>query len=225
MKLATMGRLTGRSAFLAFLTIVISCSLALAEVRQVRVAWVPDGDTLILEDREGVRLKGIDAPETGYNDDPAQYFSREATQRLEDLVRGRTLNLRTGQVPKDHYGRTLAYVYLPSGENINLLLVLEGMAFYYPHPDQDPDLSSQIFRAQQRAIDKGLGFWPEVLALAPEVDAWKGNRRSKRFHHPECGYGQRISETNAQELASLREAFYSGYAPCRRCTPWPVEGR
>ncbi len=195
--------------------------LATAEMREVRVAWVPDGDTLILEDREVVRLKGIDAPEIGEGGEPDQYFAREATQRLEELVRDRTLTLRTGQVEEDRYGRTLAKAYLPSGESINLILVREGLAFYYPHPDHGEGFSQELLRAQKRAMDDGRGFWPEILQLKPEVQAWIGNKNSKRFHHPGCGYGQKIAPGNREEFSSLRDMFYEGYAPCRRCTPWP----
>jgi len=203
----------------------LGLSMALAEVREVRVAWVPDGDTLILDNREVVRLKGIDAPETGYNGEPGQYFAREAAERLEELVMDRSLTMKTGQVSEDRYGRTLAYVYLPSGEKINVLLVEEGLAFYYPHPDQDEAFSGRIYRAQQRAVDQGLGFWPEVLAQEPKVEGWPGNKRSRRFHHPDCGYGQRIADHNMRMFSSLGEAFYAGFAPCRRCTPWPAEER
>ena len=196
-----------------------------AQSREVRVAWVPDGDTLILEDREVVRIKGMDAPETAGNGRPDQYFAQEATERLEELIKDRVITLKTGQVPEDRYGRTLAHAYLPSGENIGLLLVREGLAFYYPHEDQDEKISRDLLRAQQRAIDESAGFWPEVLNQHPEVETWAGNKRSKRFHHPGCGYGQRMAGHNRKEFETLREAFYAGYAPCRRCTPWPDADR
>ncbi len=206
---------------LFFLILLPGLAQAGAQSREVRVSWVPDGDTLILGDREVVRLKGIDAPETASDGRPDQYFAREATQRLEELVQGRTLTLKTGQVAQDRFGRTLGYVYLPSGENISLLLVREGLAFYYPHADQDENISRELHRAQQRAIDANAGFWPEVLRQYPEVETWMANKRSKRFHHPECGYGRRIAQHNREEFSTLRQVFYAGYAPCRRCTPWP----
>lgn len=204
-----------------FLVLFFGLAQAGAETREVRVAWVPDGDTLILKDREVVRIKGIDAPETASNGHPDQYFAQEATDRLEDLVQDRIIILKTGQVPEDRYGRTLAHAYLPSGENIGLLLVREGLAFYYPHEDQDERISRDLLRAQQRAINEKDGFWPRVLQQHPEVETWAGNKRSKRFHHPGCGYGQRMSGHNREEFETLRDAFYAGYAPCRRCTPWP----
>ncbi|WP_291318385.1 thermonuclease family protein [Desulfonatronospira sp.] len=211
--------------WLFFLILFFGPALAWGQARDVRVAWVPDGDTLILEGREVVRIKGIDAPETAGNGHPDQYFAREATDRLEELVQGRVITLKPGQVPEDRYGRTLAHAYLPSGENIGLLLVREGLAFYYPHEDQDERISRDLLRAQQRAIKQEAGFWAVVLKQYPEVESWAGNKRSKRFHHPDCGYGQRMSGHNREEFETLREIFYAGYAPCRRCTPWPDADR
>jgi micrococcal nuclease len=193
------------------------------EARQIRVAWVPDGDTLVLTNREVVRLKGIDAPETGYDDESDQYYAAEATKRLEELVSDKNLILKTGQDPRDRYGRTIGYVYLPDNKNLSVLMVREGFAFYYPHQDQDEVISSSILRAQQQAMTEGRGFWPEILSMEKAELTYVGNMRSKRFHVIECGYGQRIADGNKVMLPSLRDAFYEGYAPCRRCTPWPLE--
>jgi micrococcal nuclease len=211
----------GLKGFILLIFLFFTVGLVQADVREVRVAWVPDGDTLMLADRKVVRLKGIDAPENGYNDKPAQYFSREATMRLKELVLNRMITLKTGQSSRDRYNRTLAYAYLPTGEDINLIMVREGMAFSYPHPDQDARIVKNILRAQQRAMDQGLGFWPRVLVQYPEIKVWTGNKRSMRFHHPGCVYGKRTAPRNVKKFSSLREAFYAGFAPCRRCTPWP----
>ncbi len=209
--------------FIKLFLCMLVCFFMVSEVqaRQIRVAWVPDGDTLILEDREVVRLKGIDAPETGYDGESDQYFAREATQKLQKLVEGRTLRLETGQNPQDRHGRTLGYVYLPNNENVSVIMVREGFAFYYPHPDQDRDISARILSAQKEAMVNGMGFWPAILSMEEAEATYAGNSRSKRFHVLECGYGQRISDANKVIFPSLYEAFYQGYAPCRRCTPWP----
>lgn len=192
------------------------------EARQIRVAWVPDGDTLILTSREVVRLKGIDAPETGYDGGSDQYYARKSTRGLENLVMDKELILKTGQDPQDQYGRTLGYVYLPDDENISIIMVREGFAFYYPHQDQDEVISARILDAQKEAMRKGRGFWPVILSMEEAELTYAGNMRSKRFHVLECGYGQRIAKSNRIIFPSLHDAFYEGYAPCRRCTPWPL---
>lgn len=207
-------------AFVIFVLFFIAVSSIYA--RQARVVWVPDGDTLILEGREIVRLKGIDAPETGYEDERDHYFAHESTQRLEELTKGRSLNLQVGQEPEDRFGRTLAYVYLPTGENLNILMVREGLAFYYPHGVQDRNISARILDAQRRALRERSGFWEKILSMEEADSEYIGNSRSLRFHTLECGYGQKVSDGNKILFQNLYEAFYEGYAPCRRCSPWPV---
>ncbi len=206
-------------------SVIFLLIFASLEARQVRVAWVPDGDTVILENREVVRLKGIDAPETGYDGESDQYFAREAAQMLEELIAGKELILKPGQQPRDRYGRTLGYIYLPDNQNVSVVMVREGYAFYYPHQDQNISISARILKSQKKAMHEELGFWPEILSMEEADMTYVGNMRSKRFHVLECGYGQRISDANRVEFSSLGEAFYEGYAPCRRCTPWPSADR
>lgn len=68
------------------------------------VVRVIDGDTVVLEDGETVRLVGIDAPEDG-----ACGHDR-ATQRLVRLVEGRRVWLRQSDEDRDRYDRLLRYV-------------------------------------------------------------------------------------------------------------------
>ncbi|MFP4083888.1 MAG: thermonuclease family protein [Desulfonatronovibrio sp.] len=210
--------------FLKILVCVLFCLLVAwpGQARQVKVAWVPDGDTLILEDRETVRLKGIDAPETAHEGGQDQYFARESTRYLLNLIANQELILKTGPDSRDAHGRTLGYVYLPDGRNLSVLMVRQGYAFYYPHEDEDQDISRRIHNAQKQAMKEGLGFWPEILSMDDPDLIYVGNAKSRRFHLMECGYGQRISEANRKEFSSLYDVFYQGYAPCRRCTPWPL---
>lgn len=213
--------------YLKILVCFLFCLLVAGagQARQIKVAWVPDGDTLILEDRETVRLKGIDAPETGYEGEQDQYFAREATRNLVKLTAHHKLILKTGPDSRDSHGRTLGYAYLPDGRNISVLMVRQGYAFYYAHEDEDKDISRRIHHAQKQAMKEGLGFWPEILSMDDRNDSeliYVGNIKSRRFHVIECGYGQRISQANRKEFSSLHDVFYQGYAPCRRCTPWPL---
>jgi len=114
-------------------------------------------------------------------------------------------------------------VYLPDNQkNVSVLMAGQGYAFYYPHQVQDETVSAKIHMAQQKAMREGLGFWPGILSMEEADLKYAGNMRSKRFHVMECGYGQRIAEANRIVFPSLRDAFYEGYAPCRRCTPWPL---
>jgi endonuclease YncB( thermonuclease family) len=66
---------------------------------QVRVASMPDGDTLRLSDGRRVRLIGINTPEVAHDGRPAEPLAEEAHALLQRLVReadGR-LGLRLGE--------------------------------------------------------------------------------------------------------------------------------
>jgi micrococcal nuclease len=204
-------------SFLVFLS-----SVSFAEKRQVHVQWIPDGDTLFLQSGERVRLKGIDAPEIGHDDRPSQYYAMEARQELQSLVMDKTLCIEQfAQTKKDRFGRLLAYVRMPDGRLLNTVLLERGCAFCYFSPDQEAKLRHRFLEAQRRAVRDNKGFWPRILTIPAASDKYRGNKRSRRFHDLQCPFGKKIHTKNRDMFLNLREAFMAGFAPCRRCTPWP----
>jgi len=211
------------AAFRLLLLVLCLSQATLLLAQDVRVKWVPDGDTLHLQDGRSVRLLGIDAPEMGRDGAPDQYFAREARNHLRRLVEARPLRLETDR--PDRYGRLFAVVFLPDGRMVNEILVEKGLAFFYPHANQDRKFQNAMLAAQKRAIFSRKGFWPKILSLPSPAGGWVGNRRSKRFHHPQSHYAQRISPRNKVVFISLKQAFLEGYAPARTSSPWPKAGR
>ncbi|MBW2984964.1 thermonuclease family protein, partial [Candidatus Woesearchaeota archaeon] len=72
------------------------------------VVRVIDGDTLVLENGEKVRLIGIDAPEKR-GDEP---LNAEAAEKLEGLVLGVPVRIERDQTIRGPHGRLLAYLYI-----------------------------------------------------------------------------------------------------------------
>jgi micrococcal nuclease len=192
--------------------------------QDVRVKWVQDGDTLHLEDGRKIRLVGIDAPEMGNDGAPDQYFARESRDYLRRLVEDRPLRLKTDGQGLDRYNRVFAVVFLPDGRMVNKILVDQGLAFFYPHAQQSRKFQNALLNTQKRAIFSRQGFWPRILSLPSPAGGWVGNRRSKRFHHPQSHYAQRISSHNRVIFISLLQAFWDGYVPARTSSPWPDAG-
>jgi len=62
-----------------------------AQYRTVR--RVVDGDTLVLENKERVRLIGVDTPETKHPRKPVEYYGTEATAFTKKMVQGKTVRL------------------------------------------------------------------------------------------------------------------------------------
>jgi micrococcal nuclease len=80
------------------------------------VERVVDGDTLVLQSGERVRLIGVDKPETKHPSKPVQYFGKEASAFTRRMVERKRVRLEfdqanTARGHKDRYGRTLAYVF------------------------------------------------------------------------------------------------------------------
>lgn len=118
---------------------------------------VVDGDTIVLDGRERVRLIGVDTPETKDPRKPVQYFGKQASLFTERLVEGRRVRLEYDQTRKDRYGRTLAYVFLQDGTFVNLEIVRRGYGHAYTkYPFQRMD---EFRRAEREARLEGLGLW------------------------------------------------------------------
>lgn len=70
------------------------------------VTQIIDGDTVVLDDGDKLRLLGVDAPETGTPcADAAQDF-------ISSLVLGKEVQLEFDAKKRDVYGRLLAYAYV-----------------------------------------------------------------------------------------------------------------
>jgi len=75
-------------------------------------------------------------------------------------------------VERDAYGRWLATLLLPSGEDLNLLLIREGLAWHYRHFYPDP----RYAQAQKNAQKQRLGLWHDPAPVPP----WEWRRKHPR---------------------------------------------
>ena len=186
----------------------------------VRVRWVADGDTIVLADGRHVRYIGIDAPEVAHRDRPGEPFGKAAKRLNHDLVNDREVRLVFDRERKDRYGRLLAYVFRRDGLFVNAELIRQGYAHVLP---EHPNLAKQkeLLRVQQNAMQAGRGIWHTIDRHAQAARPYLGNRRSLRFHAPDCPMGKRMARKNRVLLQNLWQAFWQGYAPARECIPFP----
>ena len=75
-----------------------------------KVKRVIDGDTIILNNGEKVRLLGVDTPELHHPQKPVQCYAQEAKKFTEKQVLGKIVKLTFEGPKKYHYGRTLDWV-------------------------------------------------------------------------------------------------------------------
>jgi endonuclease YncB( thermonuclease family) len=107
-----------------------------ANTTLVKVRHVQDGDTFVLADDTRVRLIGINTPELGRDDKPAQPLSIRARDRVRQLLfqSGNHAQLLVGQQPKDKYKRQLANLWLPDGRNLTAVLLEAGLGWQVAIP-------------------------------------------------------------------------------------------
>ena len=128
------------------------------------VERVVDGDTLLLQSGERVRLIGVDTPETKHPSKPVQYFGKEASAFTRRMVEGKRVRLEFDQGNvvrghKDRYGRTLAYVFLEDGTLLNAEIIKQGYGHAYT---QFPFSRMEEFRRLEReAQEQGSGLWQQ----------------------------------------------------------------
>lgn len=95
------------------------------------VVRVVDGDTLLLDGNERVRLIGVDTPESVDPRRPVEVFGKEAAAFTRRLAEGKRVRLAYDQQLTDRYGRTLAYVYLEDGTFLNAEIIRQGYGHAY----------------------------------------------------------------------------------------------
>ena len=124
---------------------------------------VIDGDTIdvsVGDTDERVRLIGIDTPETKKPNTPVQCFGPEATAYTTSLLpAGTALYVERDIVPRDDYGRLLAYVYRADDALfVNLDIILNGYARLLTIP---PNVAHEgDFEEANKAARTGdLGLW------------------------------------------------------------------
>ena len=124
-----------------------------AGTRRCTITRVSDGDTVVCESGEKVRLLLIDTPETGQKP-----FGQRAREALLGLAPpGTTVSLETDIQPKDRYGRTLAYLWLPDGGMANERMARAGYAVPLVYPPNVKYLDRiRSAAAEAKAARRGL---------------------------------------------------------------------
>jgi len=122
-----------------------------------RVTRVLDGDTLVLDNGERVRLIGVDAPETHHPELPVQRFGEESTEFLRRFAEGFecTLEYEPSNI-RDQHGRLLAYVFV--GDRLaNAEIIRRGYAYAYtrfPFRRQ-----AEFIALEREARERQYGLW------------------------------------------------------------------
>lgn len=138
-----------------------------APVGHFPVDRVVDGDTLYVTangQRFGIRVIGIDTPETKHPRVGVECYGPEASARAKELLDGQTVRISTDitQGNKDKYGRLLRHVTLSDGTDFGQRMLATGHATEYTYRIPYGKRESYI-TAQAHAADEGHGLWSQCI--------------------------------------------------------------
>jgi len=136
----------------------------------ILVTRVVDGDTLVLENNERVRLIGIDTPEmhesnklnrdaqrSGQDVETIKQLGKQSYEFTKKFVENKRVRLEFDVERYDKYKRILAYVYLLDGTFLNAEIVQQGYAslMTYPPNVKYADLFLKLY-SEARQNQRGL---------------------------------------------------------------------
>lgn len=133
----------------AWFTLTFPSSPTGAAVHEVKIVTrIVDGDTIVIEGGQKVRLLGVDTDERG------ESCYTVAKNRLAALVLDKEVQLEREGDDKDMYDRLLRWIWL-DGKNINEQMVAEGMAV--ARFEQKSKYQERIAAVEHSAIVNKLG--------------------------------------------------------------------
>jgi len=230
-----------RNSALSCLALIWLASTAFGADFQAKVIHVTDGDTItVLNDTNEqikIRLNGIDCPEK------AQAYGKKAKTFTKDLVAGEMVTIKAHET--DRYGRTIGNVVLEDGRNLSQELVKVGYAWWYRKYAPE-DMVLKTLEAEAREAKTGLWkdsnpippwifrnnkkqhtgkpFSPDshpVQCESPLKSTQRlpilGNKRSKKYHRPDCPSYDLVSHKNQIPFESAKKASDAGYTLAGNC--------
>ncbi len=168
---------------------------------QARVTSVVDGDTIVVEGGQEVRLLGIQAPEM-FNKRTrlAEPFAEESYVFLRRLVMGEEVEI-VFYPPhhKDRYRRLLGHIFL-KGQWVQELLVSSGGAFVYSFADNREGILD-LLKAEGLARRGQVGLW--AYAAYQIQDSKQVERNPKE--------GFAIVQGKVLQVSEVRNKFYVNF--------------
>lgn len=139
-----------------------------------RVVRIIDGDALVLDTGQSVRLVGVEAPAMNWRDNDPEPHAEKSTRMLEDLVMGREVRLYYPGLTRDRYDRALAHVETADAKGpaywVNAEMLRRGGARLRVYPDTSAG-SEALVDAEQAAREARIGLWKEADYLPLRASA------------------------------------------------------
>lgn len=177
-----------------------------------KIIDVIDGDTIVTENKQRVRLFGVNSPDEGY------CYAQESKEKLVSLVKGKRVVMKNPIV--DKYGRIVAVLYVKD-KMINAEMVRGGFGRY----DSEVNSDSNVLReAREEAMSENRGLYGECVekeALDSRC-VIKGNQDygPKIYHLPGCFDYERTFidlDLGDEWFCSENDAEKAGFVKSKNC--------
>jgi micrococcal nuclease len=199
-----------------FLFLSVSCPNA----QPFRCTGVVEGNTIILNKDERVRLIGVDTFETKHHNKPVEYFAKKARAFTKKMVEGKEVRLEYDQQQRNKYGVLLVYVYLADGTFLNAEIIKQGYGNTYTRV---PFKYMDEFRQYEKeAREAKRGLWADKPAKKePKYiqERYMGTKDSNIYHLPTCALIRKVNPLDRRMFNSVKKAVDAGYVPCQICKP------
>ncbi len=171
---------------------VVELSSDNTDVEEAYIKRVIDGDTVVLEDGERVRLLGFDSEEEG------EKCFEPATEYLKQILEGDGVELvHQGERNRDYYGRLLRYI-VQDGRNINKKMVKGGHGVVVLGDESDEYIKKMIEAEKHAWKNKAGCLWDE--------------REVKNVCDAENFIGEwRVFEGNIHEIYDFETGFFLNF--------------
>ena len=137
-----------------------------------RVTKIIDGDGLILDTGQRVRLISITAPVLSPRDGEPEPFSGESARILEDLALGRRVQLYYPGLTRDRYDRALAHVVTVDGAGppiwLNRAMIAHGAARVRLYGSTSAR-GQELLALEREVRAAGDGLWGEPAYVVRNV--------------------------------------------------------
>jgi len=182
-----------------------------AERHPVRNVY--DGDTLTLVNEKRIRFLGIDTPEIKEK----QPFAEEAKAYTKERCHKKDIwiSFEPGHEKEDHYGRLLAWVWVPAEGGEGYLCVNEGIVYaglatvYTPKKSSKLHNFDKMIKMQRDARKSKRGMWESW-----EDYAVVKTPNGAAFHVRGC---EHLAKSKNLTDMKASEALDEGLHPCRTC--------
>lgn len=168
-----------------------------------RVTKIIDGDGLILDTGQNVRLISIQAPVLAPRDHPPEPYAGESARMLEDLALGRRVQLFYPGLTRDRYDRALAHVVTidAAGPSIwlNHAMVEQGAARVRLYGSTSAR-GQELLDTEMEARNAERGLWRRADYAIRDVRLFNGSEQGYFLVEGVLGSEQTIDDEAEADL-------------------------